>query len=435
MIARYSRPEMSETMSPDARFKFMLEVEKAVAEVQGKLGIIPQAAALDIQNLKSVDVERILEIEKTTKHDVIAFVSSLAEKAGDSGKFIHFGLTSSDVLDTALSCQIKEAAKILLPTLESLISALKKRVEQDAEVVCVGRTHGMYAEPLSLGYKWAGFHQEFLRHQRRLQTAFEQLLICKLSGAVGAYSVLTPQFEKAVANVLGLKSEVIATQVIPRDRLAELFTSFALIAGGIERLCVELRHLQRSEIGEVEEFFSSGQKGSSAMPHKKNPISAENLTGCARLLRSYVTPALENVALWHERDISHSSVERVILPDSLILLDYALNRLTILMKDLVIQREEIQGTIDHTQGKIFSSHLLLKLIEMGMSREDAYKEVQNLSLQIPLGSNLKNQCEQSPTVKKLVDQSYLDDLFSGKVHLKNALSHLKSLGYQIGDGK
>jgi adenylosuccinate lyase len=418
---------MGNHWSPTSRFEFMLEVEKKVAEVQGRRGVIPQKAAEDIVGLGQFDIKRIDEIEKVTRHDVIAFVSSVAENVGESGRFVHFGLTSSDVLDTALALQISTAIDLILKNLKDLRAALVRKIKTYANTICAGRTHGMHAEPTTFGFKLAGFEQEFRRHEERLKSAQKQIRFGKLSGAVGTNSALPPDLEAEILNELGLQREPIATQVIPRDRHAEVFMALALLGGGIERLSVELRHLQRTEVAEVVEGFGEGQKGSSAMPHKKNPISAENLTGAARLLRSYAQAGLENMALWHERDISHSSVERVALPDAFILADYALARLTGLVDGLVVNEAQMKANTELSQGSLFSSHLLLALVESGLSREDAYKMVQSLAHSLKPGESLKEKFQSTPDVAGRVSKERLDQIFSGQGHLKFVPKNLSAL--------
>lgn len=431
MIARYSRKDMAALWEPQRRFDFMLQVEKMVAEVQAEAGIIPKEAHLAIQQRGQFTLERILEIETTTRHDVIAFVSAVAETVGEEGKYLHFGLTSSDVLDTALSLQIQEGGKLLLNDLNLLLKTLESLATQHHATLCLGRTHGIVAEPTTFGYKLLGHHQEFLRHLARFEKALEQLKIGKLSGAVGTYSSQSPDIEKAVCERLGLKPEAVATQVIPRDRHAELFLAMAQLAGGIERLAVELRHLQRSEVNEIQEGFAKKQKGSSAMPHKRNPISAENLTGCARLIRSYVLPALENTALWHERDISHSSVERVILPDAFILLDYSLSRLTDLLQNLEVHPERMKENLEKMGTQIFSSQLLLALVEKGMSREKAYELVQGLFLEnAEKGLGLMEILHHSE-LKKWLSEKELRELLGSHKHLQTIRKQFENLGYSL----
>lgn len=416
MISRYTRPEMEAVFRPERRFDWMLKVETAVAEVQAEAGLIPKEAAKAIRERGKFDVARIEEIEKTTRHDVIAFVSNVAENVGPEGRWIHFGLTSSDVLDTALSLQMLEAVRVLRNAVGRLIVVLRDKARSEADTLCAGRTHGMHAEPTTFGMKLAGFWAEFQRHDERLALAEKRIAIGKLSGAVGTYSTMDSAIEAGVCRKLGLIPETVATQVIPRDRAAEVFSALALFGGGIERLAVELRHLQRTELSEATEAFGKGQKGSSAMPHKKNPIAAENLTGVARLLRSYAQASFENMALWHERDISHSSVERVIVPDAFVLAHYAASRMSDVIEGLEVNREKMLSNMDDSQGMLFSSHLLLAVVEGGLSREDAYKEVQRLSHNLKPGETLKDAAARDEKVSKLVPQKVLEDVFSGRKH-------------------
>lgn len=418
MIERYTLPEMGKIWSLEARFQSMMVVEVAVAQAQADVGMIPKKAALDIKKKAKFNVDRILEIEKTTKHDVIAFVSNMAENVGDSGKYIHYGLTSSDVIDTAVSLQIKNASELVFEKIKKLEKALKQQIQKHADTLCAGRTHGMHAEPTTFGMKMAGFLTELKRNEKRFKTAVEQCSIGKLSGAVGTYSAQDIQVEKKVCQSLGLTPETIATQVIPRDRHAELMFTVSMLGAGLERLAVELRHLQRTEVGEVTEGFTKGQKGSSAMPHKKNPISAENITGIARLLRGYMLSAHENVALWHERDISHSSVERVIFPDGFILIDYALNRMSQVIENLDVNKNRMKVNMDMSQGHLFSSHVLLALIEKGLSREDAYKIVQKHAHALKVGEHLKENLWEDPEVSSRLTKKQLEQIFSGVKHIE-----------------
>ena len=416
MIQRYTRPEMGAIWTLENRFDKMKDVEVAVALSQAELGMIPKAAAQAIQKKASFKVERILEIEKTTRHDVIAFVSNMAENVGPHGRYIHYGMTSSDVLDTAMSLLVKDAGTVLKGSLKKLEAALKKQIKAHKTTLCSGRTHGMHAEPTSFGLKMAGFLTELERNKERFEKAYKQMLIAKLSGAVGTYSTQGMQVEKKVATRLKLKPEVVATQVIPRDRHAELIVALAMIGTGLERLAVELRHLQRTEVSEVVEGFKKGQKGSSAMPHKKNPISSENITGAARLLRSYASAALEDVALWHERDISHSSVERVIFPDAFILCDYAVDRMAGVIDNLVIDKDRMLENMNLSQGQLFSSHVLLTLVDKGLSREDAYKLVQRVSHSLKPGMSLEDGLLKDKEVTQWIDKKDLRPIFSGKTH-------------------
>jgi len=416
VIERYTLPEMGKVWSPSSRFDYLLEVEKAVALVQSRKRIIPQSANRAIQKRARFDLARIQEIEKTTKHDVIAFVSAVAETVGPEGRYIHFGLTSSDVLDTAISLQIRDAGSFILQKLTNLERVLKTMVRAHRDTLCAGRTHGMHAEPTTFGFKMAGFLAETKRNRQRFELAIKQASRCKLSGAVGTYASQDPEIERLVAKELDLVPEVIATQVVPRDRHAEVITALAFIGAGLERLSVELRHLQRTEVGEVEEAFDPGQKGSSAMPHKKNPIGSENTTGVARLLRGYQVAAMENIALWHERDISHSSVERVIFPDAFIITDYALERMTGIIRNLHVNKERMLQNLDLSQGQTFSSQVLLALIDAGLTRESAYAIVQRHAHGLKPGQQLKDSLQRDPEVKRLLSRQELSNIFSGKKH-------------------
>lgn len=416
MIDRYTRPEMGRVWTQENRFQRMLDVEIAVAETQSELGLIPKEAALKIKQKGAFDVARINEIEKTTRHDVIAFVSSVAENVGTHGRYVHFGLTSSDVLDTAMSLLVRDAGRILIDGMNRLEKVLRERAAEFADVLTAGRTHGMHAEPTSFGMKLSGYWAETVRNNERLVRALEQMEVGKLSGAVGTYSTQSFEVEAGVCRRLKLRPEMLATQVVPRDRHAEVMWSLAMVGGGLERLSVEMRHLQRTEVGEVVEGFSKGQKGSSAMPHKKNPISAENVTGCARLLRAYSQAAMEDIALWHERDISHSSVERVIFPDAFILADYAIDRIVRLIEGLEIQPERMRENMALSQGQLFSSHLLLALVDQGLSREDAYTHVQRLSHRMKAGSNLRDEALRDKEVGLLLSEDEVDEIFEGTRH-------------------
>lgn len=376
MIPRYSRPEMEEIFSSDNKYKIMLEIETLACEKMAELGTIPAHVPAVVREKGNFDAGRIDEIEKEVKHDVIAFLTSVAEFVGEDARFIHQGMTSSDVNDTCLAVQMSQACTIILKDLDNVMDALKKRAIQHKDTLCIGRSHGIHAEPTTFGIKLAGHYAAFKRSKQRLLNAQKEIEICKLSGAVGTYSSIDPQVESYVAKELRLQTEDIATQVIPRDRHALLVSVLGIIASSIENIAVEIRHLQRTEVREAEEFFSKGQKGSSAMPHKRNPILTENITGIARIIRSTVNPALENIALWHERDISHSSVERVLLPDAFIALDFALNRLANVIENLIVYPENMQKNLEKTGGLYFSQKVLLALTQKGVSREDAYRLVQ-----------------------------------------------------------
>ena len=427
MIDRYTRPEMGNVWSLESRFEKMLEVEKAVAATQAELGIIPKAAALSIMQKSKFNLGRILEIEKKTKHDVIAFVTNVAESVGKDGAYVHFGMTSSDVLDTALSLQIITAQGVLLKSINKLREALINQAKKHKGTLCAGRTHGIHAEPTSFGLKLLGFVMELDRNILRIKSAISNVSIAKLSGAVGTYSSQPPEVEHLVAEKLHLKTEAVATQVIPRDRHAEVINSLAILVSGFERLAIEFRHLQRTEVAEVIEGFGKGQKGSSAMPHKKNPISAENITGLARLLRSYASASLENIALWHERDISHSSVERVIFPDAFILADYASDRMANLVSGLDIDAEKMRENMEISQGQLFSSHLLLALVKQGLSREDAYKLVQLSAHKLKRGEHLRDKVSCDKKITKYLTKKVIYEIFSGVSHKKAIESQVKKI--------
>ncbi len=426
MIERYTKPAMGKIWNVESRFEYMLIVEKALANVQAESGIIPKKDAKKIQSAK-INVDRINEIEKTTRHDVIAFVSCAAESVGDSGRYIHYGMTSSDILDTALGVQIKEAAAIIEKDFKELEAALKKACTQYSQHLCAGRTHGMHAETTSLGYKLAGYFVELKRQKERVLRALKQAQVGKISGAVGTYSSSPKNIENKLCKKLGLQPETVATQVVPRDRLAEVLSSFANLGGFFERISVELRHLQRTEVAEVFEGFRKGQKGSSAMPHKKNPISAENLTGMSRLLRGYALTAFENQALWHERDISHSSVERVMLPDSFILVDYSLQRLKELIESLQVDQDRMLENMQLSKGRLMSSQVLLALVDKGLSREDAYSLVQSAALKDGGRAELKEELLSNKDVMKKLSEKEINEIFSGK-KLK---AHFKKLVAEV----
>lgn len=385
MIPRYSRPEMAAIWSPETKFRIWFEIEAHAADAMAELGIIPKEAARVIWEKggpATFDIDRIDEIERETKHDVIAFLTHLAEIVGPEARFVHQGMTSSDVLDTCLSVQLVRASDILLKDLDDLLAALKKRAFEHKYTVTIGRSHGIHAEPTTFGTKLAQAYAEFSRARARLVNAREEIATCAISGAVGTFANIDPRVEAHVAEKMGLKPEPVSTQVIPRDRHAMFFATLAVIASSIERLAVEVRHLQRTEVLEAEEYFSPGQKGSSAMPHKRNPVLSENLTGLARMVRAYALPALENVALWHERDISHSSVERMIGPDATVTLDFALARLTGLIEKLVVYPENMEKNLNKFRGLVHSQRVLLALTQAGVSREDAYRLVQRNAMKV-----------------------------------------------------
>lgn len=386
MVPRYARPAMSAIWEPEAKYRIWFEIEAHATEKLGELGVVPESAAQALWDWwatdPKIDVEAIDAIEAVTKHDVIAFLTWVAENVGDQARFMHQGMTSSDVLDTTLAVQLARAADILLADLDDLLAAIKRRAEEHKYTPTIGRSHGIHAEPVTFGLKLAQAYAEFSRCRKRLVAAREEIATCAISGAVGTFANIEPAVEAHVAEKLGLSVEPVSTQVIPRDRHAMFFSVLAVIASSIERLAVEIRHLQRTEVLEAEEYFSPGQKGSSAMPHKRNPILTENLTGQARMIRAYAMPALENVALWHERDISHSSVERFIGPDATITLDFALARLTGVVDKLLVYPERMQANLDRMGGLVHSQRVLLALTQAGVTREDAYRLVQRNAMKV-----------------------------------------------------
>jgi adenylosuccinate lyase len=411
---------MTKIWSPENRYQKWLDVEILACEAMAKLGKIPKSALKNIKENVSIKVERIDEIEKTTKHDVISFLTSLTEKVGEDGRFIHMGLTSSDVLDTALAVQLKEAAEILLEDIDRLLTVLKRRAFENKNTLMIGRSHGIHAEPITFGLKMALWYQEMQRNFRRLVQAKESVSFGKISGAVGTFSFVDPFVEEYVCGKLGLKPAPVSSQIIQRDRHAEFFTTLAIIASSLDKFAQEIRLLQRTEVREAEEYFSPGQKGSSAMPHKRNPILSENLSGLARLLRSYAVASLEDIALWHERDISHSSVERVIGPDATIALDFMLYRFTNMMDKLVIYPEKMIYNLNMTHGVIFSQMVLLALIEKGTTREDAYAIVQNNAMKSwQEGLEFRDLLENDSTVTKYLKKKELAAIFNVKNFLKN----------------
>jgi len=376
MIPRYSRKEMAQIWEPMNKFKIWLDIEIYAAQAMEKYKIIPKGVAAKVRKKSKINIKRIDDIEKKTKHDVIAFLTSITEYVGPEAKYLHQGMTSSDVLDTCFNLQLKQAGKILLRDIEKLLKTLKLKSSKYKNTITIGRSHGIHAEPITFGLKLATFYAEFKRNKKRLEQAINEISTCAISGAVGTFAHIGPNIEKFVAKKLHLKSEPISTQIIPRDRHAYYFNVLAIIASSAERLATEVRHLQRTEVLEAEEYFSSGQKGSSAMPHKRNPVLSENITGLARLVRSYSVPAMENIVLWHERDISHSSVERNIGPDATVTLDFLLVRLENVISNLVIHPKNMQDNLNKFKGLIFSQGVMLKLTQKGVKREEAYKVVQ-----------------------------------------------------------
>ena len=382
MIPRYSRPEMARIWEPEAKFRIWLKIEITAAEAMAKLGLVPMHAAESIKRRGDFDIARIDEIEREVRHDVIAFLTSVAEHVGPEARFLHQGLTSSDVLDTCFNIQLVQAADLLIADVNALLVALKERAYEHKDTVTVGRSHGVHAEPTTFGLKLAAAYAEFDRAKARLKLARDEVSTCAISGAVGTFANVDPRVEEYVAKKLKLKPEPVSTQVIPRDRHAMYFAALAVVASSVERVATEIRHLQRTEVLEAEEHFSEGQKGSSAMPHKRNPVLSENITGLARLVRGYAMPAFEDVALWHERDISHSSVERVIGPDATIALDFALSRLTEIIKGLVVYPERMRANLDRLGGLVHSQRVLLALTAAGVPREDAYRIVQRNAMKV-----------------------------------------------------
>jgi adenylosuccinate lyase len=420
MIPRYSRPEMAAIWAPENRFRIWFEIEAHACDAQAELGVIPKEAARAVWERGRFEVERIDEIERETRHDVIAFLTNLAEHVGEEARFVHQGMTSSDVLDTCFAVQLTQAADLLLADLTALLAVLKRRAYEHKDTVCIGRSHGIHAEPTTFGLKLAGHYAAFARARDRLLAARAEIATCAISGAVGTFANIDPRVEAHVAEKMGLSVEPVSTQVIPRDRHAMFFAVLGVIASSIENLAIEIRHLQRSEVREAEEYFSPGQKGSSAMPHKRNPVLSENLTGLARLVRAAVVPALENVALWHERDISHSSVERVIGPDATIALDFALSRLTGLMDKLVVYPERMRKNLEALGGLVHSQRVLLALTQAGMSREEAYRAVQSNAMKAwQEGGSFLELLKSDPAVTKRVGAAELDKLFDLGYHTKH----------------
>ena len=420
MIPRYARPAMTKIWEPDNRFRIWFEIEAHACDAQVQLGVIPAAAAKAVWQRGKWDIERIDEIERETKHDVIAFLTNLAEYVGPEARFVHQGMTSSDVLDTCLSAQLVQAADILLKDIDELLAALKRRALEHKMTVAMGRSHGIHAEPVTLGLKFAGFYAEFVRNRERLTAARKDIATCAISGAVGTFANIDPFVETYVAEKMGLQVEPVSTQVIPRDRHAQYFATLGVIASSIERLATEIRHLQRTEVREAEEYFSPGQKGSSAMPHKRNPVLTENLTGLARMVRGYVIPAMENVALWHERDISHSSVERFIGPDATITLDFALARATSVIDKLVIYPDAVARNLNMMGGLVFSQRVLLALTQAGVSREDSYVYVQRNAMKVwNDGGQLLDHLKADKDVTAKIPAKDLEGLFDMGYHTKH----------------
>ncbi|MBB4076172.1 adenylosuccinate lyase [Bartonella fuyuanensis] len=423
MIARYSRPEMVTIWSPETKYRIWFEIEAHACDALAQLGIIPKVAAKVIWEKGAAaefDVNRIGEIEAITKHDVIAFLTHLAEFIGPEARFIHQGMTSSDVLDTTLNIQLMRASDILLKDIDQLLEALKRRAFEHKETITIGRSHGIHAEPTTFGVKFALAYAEFFRCRKRLLAAREEISTCAISGAVGTFANIDPRVEEHVAKALGMCAEPVSTQIIPRDRHAMFFATLGVIASSIERLAIEIRHLQRTEVLEVEEHFAPGQKGSSAMPHKRNPVLTENLTGLARMVRAFSLPAMENVALWHERDISHSSVERYIGPDATITLDFALSRLTSVIENLIVYPENMQKNLNKFQGLIHSQRVLLALTQAGISREDSYRIVQRNAMKVwEQGKDFLEELLNDKDVTKALSEEELREKFDLSYHTKH----------------
>ena len=420
MIPRYSRPEMTAIWSEESKFQIWFEIEAHACDAQAKLGVIPTDAAATIWQRGAFEIDRINEIERETKHDVIAFLTNLAEHIGEDARFVHQGMTSSDVLDTTLSVQLARATDLMLDGLDRLLAGLEKRAHEHKRTATIGRSHGIHAEPTTLGLKFASFYAEFKRCRDRLVAARREIATCAISGAVGTFAHIDPFVETHVAEKMGLEIEPVSTQVIPRDRHAMFFATLGVIASSIERLSVEIRHMQRTEVREAEEFFSAGQKGSSAMPHKRNPVLTENLTGIARIVRAAVVPALENVALWHERDISHSSVERVFAPDATIALDFALHRLAGVVENLLVYPDAMQANLDKLGGLVHSQQVLLALTQKGVSRENAYVYVQRNAMKIwAEGGSYLDKLKSDEDVSAHITDQELDALFDLDQHFQH----------------
>jgi adenylosuccinate lyase len=423
MIPRYSRREMTDIWSPESKFRIWFEIEAHAADALANMGVIPEEAAKTIWEKggsATFDIARIDEIEREVKHDVIAFLTHLSEIVGDEARFIHQGMTSSDVLDTCFNVQLTKAADLMIADLDQLLEALKERAYEYKNAVCIGRSHAIHAEPMTFGLKMAQAYAEFARAKKRLIAAREEIATCAISGAVGTFANIDPQVEAHVAEKMGLSVEPVSTQVIPRDRHAMFFATLGIIASSVERLAIEIRHLQRTEVLEAEEYFSPGQKGSSAMPHKRNPILTENLTGLARMVRAYAAPAMENVALWHERDISHSSVERMIGPDATITLDFALQRLTTVIEKLIVYPARMQENMDKLGGLMHSQRVLLALTQAGVSREDAYSIVQRNAMKVwEQQKDFLTELKADEDVMKALSAEELEDKFDLDYHTKH----------------
>jgi len=420
MIQRYSRKELVKIWSEENKYKIWLDVEIAAAEAMEKYKIIPRGVASTVKKKAKIKVKRIHQIEAKVKHDVIAFLTSITEQAGIKARYLHQGMTSSDILDTTLNLQLVQSGKILIKDIDRILLVLKRQAKKHRLTPCIGRSHGIHAEPLTFGLKLASFYEEFKRNKNRLKHAIDDVSTCSISGAVGTFANVNPKVETYVAKKLKLKPEPISTQIIPRDRHAHYFSVLGIIAGSIERVATEIRHLQRSEVYELQEYFSKDQKGSSAMPHKKNPILSENLTGLARMVRSYVIPSLENIALWHERDISHSSVERNIGPDANITLDFALSRLANVLDKMIIYPKKMLKNLNLTKGLIFSQEVMIELTKSGIQREKAYKIVQKYSKEsYEKNIDLINLIKKDKFILSKISSKKIDNIFNYSKHFKN----------------
>jgi len=420
MIKRYSRKILTDIWSEENKYKIWLEVEIAAAQAMEKLGQIPKGVSSIVKRRAKINVKRIHQIEEQVKHDVIAFLTSITEKAGIKARYLHQGMTSSDVLDTSFNIQLVQSGKIILKDLDQILRVLKKQARKYKFTPCMGRSHGIHAEPITFGLKLASYYEEFKRNKKRLEYAIDEVSTCAISGAVGTFANINPNVEKHVAKKLNLKVEPISTQIIPRDRHAFYFSVLGIIAGSIERVAIEIRHLQRTEVYELQEYFSKNQKGSSAMPHKKNPILSENLTGLARIVRSTVIPALENIALWHERDISHSSVERSIGPDANITIDFAITRLTNILDNMIVYPKKMLENLNITKGLIFSQELMLELTKSGLSREKSYKIVQSYAKKcFAENLNLFNVIQSDKFIMNKLSTKKLNSIFNYSKHFKN----------------
>ena len=420
MISRYSRKELTNIWSEENKYKIWLDIEIAAAQAMEKLGYIPRGVSSIVKKKGKINVKRIHAIETKVKHDVVAFLTSITEKAGIKARYLHQGMTSSDVLDTGFNIQLIQSGKILLKDIDKILTVLKKQAKKYKLTPCIGRSHGIHAEPITFGLKLASFYEEFKRNKKRLVSAIEEISTCAISGAVGTFSNINPNVEKYVAKKFNLKVEPISTQIIPRDRHAFYFSVLGIIAGSVERVVTEIRHLQRTEVYELQEFFSQNQKGSSAMPHKKNPILSENLTGLSRMVRSYVSPALENIALWHERDISHSSVERNIGPDANVTLDFALVRLNNILSNMIIYPKKMISNLNLTKGMIFSQEIMLELTKSGVSREKSYKIIQSHTKKcFSQNLNLYDVVKKDKFILNKVPLKKLKKIFNFSSHFKN----------------